>query len=446
MKKMKVILAAFLFCALASAENKHEFSIYFGGGLSTLNYNTEIDGEKIGYSKNNKDALGGLGGLGYSLFFTRAFGISTGAEIAMYNFRFLLNDGHTIRYSAIDPEGNNFIFRSTISDYDEKQRSLMLQIPLMLRFQFGADDAHKFYFALGGKGAIPISAKATGSTASLMNGGYYALENYEHTKQTKMGFGAQSANGFEKNIDFNPTGFASAEMGVKFRLRDGLSLNTGVYFDYGLRKIWTKNGSNMVEYDRNNPQDFTMNSVFESFINEITPMAAGLKIGLSFGRASTASAGSATELATEIVAPEPEPIIEEKPVAEPVEAVEAELIIEAVEIREIPTIQDGINFEVMTATLTDNSKRTLEGIYLTMSENPEIVVEIAGHTCITGGHNFNVRLSKDRAQAVVDYLVARGIAPDRLVSVGYGFTKPIADNDTEEGREKNRRVEIRTLN
>jgi len=273
-----VILFVLILCTTIISENRQEISAYLGGGLSMLNYDSEF-----GKTKVNTGALGGLGGFGYSHFFTDLLGISTGAEIAMYNSRFSLNDGYTVRFPAIDPEGTDFIFRSTISGYYEKHRSLMLQIPLMIRLRLGGE-TRQFYFALGGKGAIPIHSRTIGSTANLMNGGFYEKENYEHTQQTQMGFGRQTAKGFEKNMNFNLTGFASAEAGVKFRLNDSYQIFTGIYFDYGLRKIWLRNDKNLVEYNRNNPRDFTMNSVLDSFVSEIRPMAVGLKIGVAFGK------------------------------------------------------------------------------------------------------------------------------------------------------------------
>jgi len=78
-----------------------------------------------------------------------------------------------------------------------------------------------------------------------------------------------------------------------------------------------------------------------------------------------------------------------------------------------------------------------------LKKNPEIVVEIQGHTDNIGSGAYNQKLSENRAKAIVDYLVDHGIASYRLTAKGYGFTQPVASNDTEEGRAKNRRVELR---
>jgi OOP family OmpA-OmpF porin len=74
-----------------------------------------------------------------------------------------------------------------------------------------------------------------------------------------------------------------------------------------------------------------------------------------------------------------------------------------------------------------------------------VPVEIAGHADSQGSPERNLELSRRRAQAVLDYFVSRGEDPERFVAVGYGDTRPIADNSTEEGRQKNRRIEFIAL-
>jgi OOP family OmpA-OmpF porin len=89
---------------------------------------------------------------------------------------------------------------------------------------------------------------------------------------------------------------------------------------------------------------------------------------------------------------------------------------------------------------------TLDQIVQTLRDNAHITqVEIEGHTDAAGLVDMNLRLSQRRAEAVRSYLVEQGIDEARLLPVGYGQEKPIADNDTFEGREQNRRVEFRIL-
>jgi len=87
----------------------------------------------------------------------------------------------------------------------------------------------------------------------------------------------------------------------------------------------------------------------------------------------------------------------------------------------------------------------LEIVYQLLVDNPNIYVEISGHTDNVGSAAVNNKLSLERAKSVVDYLIQKGIAKERLTSVGYGFDKPIAPNTTEEGRQKNRRTEFKII-
>jgi OOP family OmpA-OmpF porin len=77
-----------------------------------------------------------------------------------------------------------------------------------------------------------------------------------------------------------------------------------------------------------------------------------------------------------------------------------------------------------------------------LSQNPDMRLKISGHTDNVGGDELNIQLSKDRANAVKEFLIDRGINAEILIVLYFGKDKPIATNDTEEGRSKNRRVEF----
>ena len=80
-----------------------------------------------------------------------------------------------------------------------------------------------------------------------------------------------------------------------------------------------------------------------------------------------------------------------------------------------------------------------------MKENNELMFEISGHTDNKGGWEYNMQLSEERAETVVNYFIDHGIDKSKLVYSGYGYEKPIASNDTDAGRQKNRRVEMLVL-
>jgi len=104
-----------------------------------------------------------------------------------------------------------------------------------------------------------------------------------------------------------------------------------------------------------------------------------------------------------------------------------------------------IFFDFDKATIRPESKTELENLIKLMNDNPNIKIEISGHTDNIGSASYNQKLSESRAKAVVDYLIEHGIERSRLSYMGYGFEKPIASNDTEEGRQLNRRVEFKII-
>jgi outer membrane protein OmpA-like peptidoglycan-associated protein len=105
-------------------------------------------------------------------------------------------------------------------------------------------------------------------------------------------------------------------------------------------------------------------------------------------------------------------------------------------------ILEGVTFTSGKSELTDEARTILTDVAQSLVANPEVRVEIAGHTDNTGGRKTNMRISQARADAVEDFLEANGVAPDRITAKGYGPDKPVASNRTAEGRAQNRRVEL----
>lgn len=106
-------------------------------------------------------------------------------------------------------------------------------------------------------------------------------------------------------------------------------------------------------------------------------------------------------------------------------------------------IHDKILFEVNKAVIRTESHALCDEIAQVIKDNPQIKqLSIEGHTDSDGGDKYNQSLSDKRAAAVMQYLVDHGIPQERLTSKGFGESKPLADNATAEGKEKNRRVEF----
>jgi len=104
---------------------------------------------------------------------------------------------------------------------------------------------------------------------------------------------------------------------------------------------------------------------------------------------------------------------------------------------------DNVYFDVDKATIKPSSYKQLDELVELMKLKKGLEIEIAGHTDNTGSKEHNMKLSQQRAEAIKNYLVRKGISPKRIVAKGYGDSEPIATNDTPEGRAKNRRIEVR---
>jgi OOP family OmpA-OmpF porin len=104
-----------------------------------------------------------------------------------------------------------------------------------------------------------------------------------------------------------------------------------------------------------------------------------------------------------------------------------------------------IYFKTGSAELDSASNALLDSVADIANRCPSVKIEVSGHTDTTGSASANQTLSEARAKAVVTYLVAHGVAQTRITATGYGGTKPVASNTTEDGRAKNRRIEFKVV-
>jgi outer membrane protein OmpA-like peptidoglycan-associated protein len=109
-------------------------------------------------------------------------------------------------------------------------------------------------------------------------------------------------------------------------------------------------------------------------------------------------------------------------------------------------VLEGVEFDYDKATLRPEAAAILDKAADALQHWSSANIEVAGHTDNKGSDDYNMKLSEQRAEAVRNYLISKGVAAERLSAKGYGETKPVADNNTEEGRFKNRRVELQRLN
>ncbi|MDF2436950.1 MAG: outer membrane protein/peptidoglycan-associated protein [Bacteroidota bacterium] len=106
---------------------------------------------------------------------------------------------------------------------------------------------------------------------------------------------------------------------------------------------------------------------------------------------------------------------------------------------------DNVFFDTGKSTLKPESSKELNELAEYMIKKKSLKIEIAGHTDNIGNKDANQKLSEDRANSVKTFLVKKGVDQQRVMAKGYGDSQPVADNGTDEGRQKNRRTEVRSL-
>ena len=102
-----------------------------------------------------------------------------------------------------------------------------------------------------------------------------------------------------------------------------------------------------------------------------------------------------------------------------------------------------VTFAVDSTTISPNMRTALDSVAQSMVTYPNSLIDVMGHTDSTGSDQYNLDLSRRRAESVATYLTSRGVSRARVETIGYGEQYPVADNSTPEGRAQNRRVEIR---
>lgn len=105
----------------------------------------------------------------------------------------------------------------------------------------------------------------------------------------------------------------------------------------------------------------------------------------------------------------------------------------------------GVTFDTNSAVVKPEFQGTLDQVASTLKQYDQTFIDVYGHTDSTGNDTINVPLSRNRAQSVANYLTTHGVQPARIATQGFAATRPVASNDTPEGRQANRRVEIKIV-
>lgn len=402
--------------AQEAAENKCTF--YVGGGLGLYVGSMRVSGLDESEFPSSKGSTSAV----YSLFVQGEFGRQKN-YVVRPQLSFLTRGG------SLTDIGNGY-GGSGVDDvfYRVKAHYVDFRIPVL--YQFGKAGSKVRPYA----GLTPILGFATGGDIRLQ-------EDYKDFSYVGYQVDLNKSN-------FAPVYFAFAPtVGVRFNFHTGsqaqniLFVGLEASYQIGLTDTYGSDEKNGKAKDVVNGYKFQYAGTrkFSGFELQAT-------VGIPFSAFRRAKAAPKTEPAPVVQVIAPKPVEQPKPKAEEKPCYTLEEITEMINsnksvVGKTICAVDAINFDFGKSTIKRESHEYLDRLAETlMHTNSSVVVK--GHTDNVGSDDFNMNLSKKRAEAVVKYLVGKGIPKDRLSYEYYGASRPIKDNDTEEGRTYNRRVEF----
>lgn len=274
---------------------------------------------------------------------------------------------------------------------------------------------------------------------------------------------------------------AAAEIGFRWALGNGWGLYTGLYLDYGflpqtnqtdnvsvvdITKGTHSNPNSVLAASKlplvippssdNDPARFEKRS--GNIVEKVNTFAAGLKLRLAFGAVKKKPVEPVIIVVRDTVT-QTNTVVVRDTVTQTNTVVVRDTVTNTVVVRDTVTIIKEIPVEIQQTmmdlrntmfdfdkdVIKEAAKEPLNKVVAWLQEHPKVKVEISGHTDNKGSDKYNQDLSERRARAVYNYFISQGVDKFRLAYAGYGKTRPIATNDTEEGRQMNRRVELNVI-
>ncbi len=467
MKKSVILSAAVALCLSASAmddidtiqidpiyTNSH-FGFYGGGGMHSFISNPENGSSSMG--------AGFLGGLQYQYFFNDNWGIGVAAQISRYNSKVTYSSNEYYENIIHPNNGEEYILHTKISDWKEKQGMYAVEVPIQALYETSLSGNWNFQAGLGATLIFPISSDFEAENGYKEASAYSPRTGITYTSPEKYGWGKfenaySDANGEIGNLKSFGLGL-QADLGFRYDFNQKLGLYTGLYFDYGVMNAIEASEQ---EYSSWGEEGAIYNSAFDSKeISQVNPFEFGLKLGLRFNfrdkkaeRAAkeqiAADRAEAARLAAEKAAREAEAarLAAEKAAREKAEAErlarEAEEKAKADRFEAIRYTERAAGYRVNKYVLDEQDGNVVDfgAVKHSMEDYPESRVLLTGHTDSTGDADKNMELGLKRAENYRDMMIESDIDADRIDIESAGETKPIADNNTKEGRKLNRRVSV----
>lgn len=462
MKKVMIFAAAAMLSLSAMAQDSiynHNLQVTIGGGMNSMVYK----------STDGKSSLGGgaLLQVKYEYMFNEHWGIGAGLGFSSYNSSALFNYKDQAGPEAIHPDnGELYTPFTSMNNLREQQNMLSIDIPVQAIWRHQLSNKWGLEAGLGLSLNFPVWMQYNIKSGSYGLAGYFEsihgmvqnLENHGFAQVEAGEKGAIKHNAFNLGIQ--------GDFGANYQLTDRMALYMGLYLDGQM--LNTINHCDAEHMD--GAKLAYVNTMNTKNVDKVNPIEFGVKVGLNFGLgekkptkkyaaylaeqkrlADEEAARLAAEqaerdrLAREAAArAEAERLAREKAEREAAAKAAAEKAEHEKHLAMVNNIQGAVTFKPgsVEPIFNEAAKAALADLKQYLQENPDKHVYLTGHTDNTGSAEVNMRFGQKRADAYKAALVKQDIPADRIFTDSKGMTEPIADNATEEGRARNRRVDM----
>lgn len=431
--------------ALLQAQYSEQYlHLNAGGGMHELSYKTPVG--------TQKSAAGFRLNAAYSYFFAPNWGVQTGIGLQSYGASSVLN--FTTEMPDTDSEGDNYQLMTYYRNWEERQRALLLSIPLAMQFRYPISQKIKLLASLGANISMPINTKFKTTGAEIETTGMYPQWHLELTDIPAEGFNTTTQNYSGKN-KLKAAAMGTVDLGMLYKLTPKMDLYVGAYANYGLNSALIPNTKQIYQ------KDGSYNGLFASEqVNGVKPIAVGIKIGIYWQLEKKQVAvvddlkpiqPSEIEAKKDTIAPIAAPAAAEVIVKISADTVPAPAIVKELPVQLVDSFElikkqvestdfhFGLNSALPTAMEIDLMKKTVHFL----KSNPDAQLYVVGHTCNIGSHASNYQIGLDRAIMVKRAFIKLGSPAKQVTAVSKSYDMPLAPNTTNENRIKNRRVELK---
>lgn len=420
-------------------QSGHYLKFDIGGGQHSINYSPENGVMKPG--------LGATGNIAYNYFFAPNWGIGTGLGIQTFQSTATLNFMSTT--PSVDTDGDSYDYRAYYSNWQERQRMLMLDIPIALNYRHLFGTKLGLLASAGTKISLPLRSDYKSMGGDITTTGYYPQWDIELNGMPQHGF--DTYNEFaESGLNTKVNLSAFVDLGALYKISEKVDLYIGAYANYGLTDVSGAGNHDVYQVSEN-----TYHGVLASNqISKASLLSVGLKVGINLQLSKSRSHEvlpvqqqiEQTPSETAII---PDPVAEQQfdPIAdEPADTVtiiveEEEIDWKAIASQKASQIE--LHFKKDSSTPTNNQDASIVELSKILTSNQNINLLIIGHTCNLGSKEINQRVGLRRANSVKEALIEKGIPAERITTESRDYTEPLVPNTSEANRSKNRRAEVK---